>query len=209
MTQHTDTRGQHTEGEGALPCPICGGNPHGRSEGGGNPRIVCRDCGAHTNTAPTFADAYSLWFRRAIVPGDNRRPEPAPAPLLTEADTLRELGRRVENLEEQPYMPLLQAYYHQIRQVNDLTARIATLEAIGGWGRGTEPESIPTPEEEGEVCDWTRLSEETGDTWETDCDQAYTFTDGGPAENRYIHCPGCGRRIADVTTEAEDDDIPY
>ena len=44
------------------------------------------------------------------------------------------------------------------------------------------------------VCDWRLVDDEAG-IWSASCDAglAYTFVDGGPAENGHRHCHGCGR----------------
>ncbi len=44
------------------------------------------------------------------------------------------------------------------------------------------------------VCNWQE--EETLDYtfWETDCKQAFWFTEGGtPADNDFAYCPYCGK----------------
>jgi len=52
-------------------------------------------------------------------------------------------------------------------------------------------------------CDWKPPEIAFGtwwsnwsDYWETGCDNAHTFFDGGPTENKYRFCPYCGKRIA-------------
>ena len=52
-------------------------------------------------------------------------------------------------------------------------------------------------------CRWTRDQSfiDERDKWDTACDRAFTFIDGGPRENHYTHCPGCGR-VIEVTTAA-------
>jgi len=52
-------------------------------------------------------------------------------------------------------------------------------------------------------CRWTRDESflDESDKWDTACDRAFTFIDGGPRENHYTHCPGCGR-VIEVTTAA-------
>jgi hypothetical protein len=46
-------------------------------------------------------------------------------------------------------------------------------------------------------CRWTRDQSfiDERDKWDTACDRAFTFIDGGPRENNYAHCPGCGRPL--------------
>lgn len=34
-----------------------------------------------------------------------------------------------------------------------------------------------------------------GEYWETSCGRSFCLTHGNPAENDYIHCPGCGNKI--------------
>ena len=46
-------------------------------------------------------------------------------------------------------------------------------------------------------CRWARdesFLDET-DKWDTACDRAFAFINGGPRENHYTHCPGCGRPL--------------
>jgi len=38
-------------------------------------------------------------------------------------------------------------------------------------------------------CQWTQ---DTEGNWATECDEMFTFFDGGPADNRMNYCPYCG-----------------
>lgn len=49
-----------------------------------------------------------------------------------------------------------------------------------------------------ERCGWS-LCDLDG-YWETDCNRSFSFNDGGPAENDYHYCPGCGRAIHPQTS---------
>lgn len=69
-----------------------------------------------------------------------------PAPLPSEAETLR-----AASPPEPMVIKLIELQHKLDDRISALEARLATLEAVGGWGRGTEPESIPTPGEEGEA----------------------------------------------------------
>ena len=39
--------------------------------------------------------------------------------------------------------------------------------------------------------------------WECTCGEAYQFMEGGPTENRYKYCPGCGRQIIALVDRRE------
>lgn len=42
-------------------------------------------------------------------------------------------------------------------------------------------------------CRWKLVPE--NEYWQTDCDNAHCFIDGGPKENKYQFCPYCGRTL--------------
>jgi hypothetical protein len=42
-------------------------------------------------------------------------------------------------------------------------------------------------------CRWKLVSED--EYWQTDCDNAHCFIDGGPKQNKYQFCPYCGRKL--------------
>lgn len=45
-------------------------------------------------------------------------------------------------------------------------------------------------------CQWTPMdSDDMPDTWESACGQAWSFIDGGPAENNCKFCHGCGKPV--------------
>lgn len=51
---------------------------------------------------------------------------------------------------------------------------------------------------EGKVfCIWKRGTYD--DHWETSCDDAFQFADGGPRENNMRFCPYCGRVLQEVS----------
>jgi hypothetical protein len=43
------------------------------------------------------------------------------------------------------------------------------------------------------LCEWTE--DPDTDRWNTTCDRSFSFISDGPRENKYLFCPGCGRRI--------------
>ena len=43
----------------------------------------------------------------------------------------------------------------------------------------------------GPVCHWD-LADDESEMWETDCGNAFQFTDGGPADNKFRYCCYCG-----------------
>ncbi len=46
-------------------------------------------------------------------------------------------------------------------------------------------------------CAWKR----DGDHWETQCDDAFQFADGTPAENNMLFCPYCGLKIEQLNQD--------
>jgi hypothetical protein len=54
---------------------------------------------------------------------------------------------------------------------------------------------MPESSQSQPVCLWRVNDPEFNDYWNTDCKEAYNFMHGGPVENMYRYCPGCGRRI--------------
>jgi hypothetical protein len=53
-----------------------------------------------------------------------------------------------------------------------------------------------------EVCKWTYDSD--ADYYDSGCGGAYCLIDGDLAENRYSHCPNCGKKI-DTTQKEEEE----
>jgi hypothetical protein len=47
------------------------------------------------------------------------------------------------------------------------------------------------------TCHW---AENDDGAHETSCGETFEFTDGGPKENKFKHCPYCGRRLENDTT---------
>lgn len=47
-----------------------------------------------------------------------------------------------------------------------------------------------------ETCKWTYDS--MHDYYETECENAFVFTDGRITDNRFIYCPYCGRKVKEV-----------
>lgn len=45
------------------------------------------------------------------------------------------------------------------------------------------------------TCAWVLREYLDHDRWETECDQAFQFTNGGPEENQFTWCPYCGGRL--------------
>ena len=42
------------------------------------------------------------------------------------------------------------------------------------------------------ICIWT---ENDDGAFETSCGEAFEFTNAGPKENKFRHCPYCGKRL--------------
>lgn len=67
---------------------------------------------------------------------------------------------------------------------------------LGGWespqGHGSYVPPDNTPPSPRSTCTWT----ETDDGWwQTQCGEAFEFTEGVPTENKFRFCPFCGNRI--------------
>ena len=56
-----------------------------------------------------------------------------------------------------------------------------------------------------EVCTWTLDDDEHG-IWQTTCDTAWSFIDGGPEDNSCNYCHKCGGALVIVRPEPEADD---
>lgn len=54
------------------------------------------------------------------------------------------------------------------------------------------------------VCSWSGDFET--DQWETACRRTFSLINGNPAENEYSYCPGCGRKIEDVSKFEEEEE---
>ena len=49
-------------------------------------------------------------------------------------------------------------------------------------------------------CRWKQDSD---GNWETDCDNLFTFFDGGPTNNGFRYCPYCSKQINEIGRESE------
>lgn len=61
---------------------------------------------------------------------------------------------------------------------------------------GLNPVGCPYCKPEAErlaVCEWRHIENEGA--WASGCGEYWMFTDGGPAENRYKFCHGCGKPV--------------
>lgn len=48
---------------------------------------------------------------------------------------------------------------------------------------------------EGKQCHWVWEYE---GYFDTDCEKAFMFNEGGPEANNFVYCPYCGRKIVEV-----------
>lgn len=55
--------------------------------------------------------------------------------------------------------------------------------------------AAPQPPGEAVSCEWTSSDDPDMGWWETSCGEAWTFIDGGPAENKMKFCPYCGKPL--------------
>ena len=44
-------------------------------------------------------------------------------------------------------------------------------------------------------CRWIFISNNTDECYETECGETFSFIIGDVKNNKYIYCPGCGRKI--------------
>jgi hypothetical protein len=56
----------------------------------------------------------------------------------------------------------------------------------------------------GAICHWTYDAYD--DYWESECEEALVFMDGGPAENNMRYCPYCGNRLAEIAPPTDDEE---
>ena len=86
--------------------------------------------------------------------------------------------------------------YHMAVGHAELRHRLGQYEATG-----LNPEDIT-----GRTCEY---SEDDDETWScSECPANWTFTDGGPEDNRVNYCPECGRKVVvwiKHVVEAEDE----
>jgi len=68
-------------------------------------------------------------------------------------------------------------------------ARLAALTSHGGGG-------------EAGVCLWSTAYGDENDMWESSCGIAFVFNDGGPEDNSFRFCHGCGKRIEVASDQA-------
>lgn len=59
-----------------------------------------------------------------------------------------------------------------------------------------------------EDCTWTNAGWEYGDTWETACGNAWTFTDGSPEENDAKFCMYCGGNLTPIRAAQATEEAP-
>lgn len=45
-------------------------------------------------------------------------------------------------------------------------------------------------------CIWTHDENEYCDKWDSACGESWSFTEGGPVENNFRFCHGCGRPVS-------------
>ncbi len=62
----------------------------------------------------------------------------------------------------------------------------------------------------GTQCQWRQADTiSMPDTWEADCGAAWTFTDGGPKDNRMKFCPQCGHPLKQIDNAMTHKNDPY
>lgn len=55
-------------------------------------------------------------------------------------------------------------------------------------------------------CEW-RQEDDDGDTWSTECNNAFTLNDGTPADNNMKFCCYCSQILVSVPYEREDEQL--
>ena len=60
-----------------------------------------------------------------------------------------------------------------------------------------KPRNAPQPVERvpPETCEWTATDAFDQTYWDSACGEAWTFIDGGPADNSVRFCQGCGKPV--------------
>ena len=69
--------------------------------------------------------------------------------------------------------------YLQYRAFNDLRERLE------------KPEQKPV-----DTCTWTHDDDEG--SWDAECGERWSITEGTPEENNFRFCPGCGRKVKTI-----------
>ncbi len=49
------------------------------------------------------------------------------------------------------------------------------------------------------TCEWTCNENDWADWWDTECEGAYTISEGTPKENKMLFCPFCGGKIVEIS----------
>ena len=55
----------------------------------------------------------------------------------------------------------------------------------------TQPEQEPV-----DTCTWTHDDDEG--SWDAECGERWSITEGTPEENNFRFCPGCGRKVETI-----------
>ena len=76
-------------------------------------------------------------------------------------------------------------------------ARAAMADILDALERICPEDGKPT------TCTWTQQDHEGGDSWETDCGNAFWLDGGPPSENSMRFCCYCGRPLAEKRFEPE------
>lgn len=119
----------------------------------------------------------------------NRPTCPHPKPMTPAPSTLREL---VEKWRDRANDALSDSQEAEGKQM--------FVTAAGRFGEGTELTMCADELAAAlrETCEWTDADEP--DYWRAACDtdesRLFTFNDGGPVENKFTHCPYCGKPIS-------------
>ena len=56
-----------------------------------------------------------------------------------------------------------------------------------------------------DTCTWSQ-DDEGSDTWWSGCRHGFTFTDGGPVQNRFKFCCYCGKPLIEDQWKEEEED---
>lgn len=111
---------------------------------------------------------------------------------MTDIEKLIKLLEHAESFSLEAYgkLPILSECSLNIQYL-----RACILQAIGNAkalrARLAQPEQEPV-----DTCTWTHDDDEG--SWDAECGERWSITEGTPEENNFRFCPGCGRKVETI-----------